>query len=149
MTSMMDILVVLLLFLLKSFVVGGEIVNPPPGLELPQSTAEMPPEESLVIAIDEDAISVGSEKVISIEETVKAEGLIIAPLSERLQLVREQRDEIATLQGLEYVEEELVTIQGDREIEFRVLQKVMYTLSENGYDNVALAVIRTSEEQGS
>ena len=53
-TSMMDILTVLLLFLLKSFVVEGEVVTPPPGVELPGSTADTPPEASLVIAISND-----------------------------------------------------------------------------------------------
>ena len=38
-TSMMDILTVLLLFLLKSFVVEGEVVTPVPGVELPSSSA--------------------------------------------------------------------------------------------------------------
>ena len=32
--------------------------------------------------------------------------------------------------------------QGDRDIEFRVLQKVMYTLHQNGYESIALAVLQ-------
>ena len=51
MTSMMDILTVLLLFLLKSFVVDGEALTPPPGLELPQSTSESMPAESIHLAL--------------------------------------------------------------------------------------------------
>ena len=145
MTSMMDIFTVLLLFLLKSFVVGGEVVNPPPGLELPQSTAEAPPQESLIIAIDGDAISLGSERVLSIGEAVADEDMILESLDARLQAVITQRDEIAALRGATEPEDEVVTIQGDREIEFQVLQKVMYTLNYNGFENISLAVIRTAE----
>ena len=36
------------------------------------------------------------------------------------------------------------TIQGDKAIEFRVLQKVMYTLNQNGYESIALAVLQKS-----
>jgi biopolymer transport protein ExbD len=142
---MMDILVVLLLFLLKSFVVEGAAVNPPPGLELPSSTAESPPEESLIIAIDDDAISLGSERVVSIQDAVASGRMIIEPLDARLKAVIDQREEIAALQGATHIEDEVITIQGDRQIEFRVLQRVMYTLNENGFENIALAVIRSSE----
>jgi biopolymer transport protein ExbD len=144
MTSMMDIFTVLLLFLLKSFVVGGEVVNPPPGLELPRSTAEAPPQESLIIAIDDDAISLGSERVMTIDDAVADEDMILELLDERLQAVITQRDEIAALRGATETEDEVVTIQGDRQIEFRVLQKVMYTLNYNGFENISLAVIRTA-----
>ena len=35
-----------------------------------------------------------------------------------------------------------VVIQGDRNIEYSLLRKVMFTLSQSGYDNVSLAVLR-------
>ena len=138
----MDILTVLLLFLLKSFVVGGEVVNPPAGVELPKSTAEAPPEESLVIAIDDQSILIGQERVASISEVVGSPSMVIAPLDEKLETIIQQRDEIASLRGNGAQEGEIVTIQGDREIEFQVLQRVMYTLNYNGFDNISLAVLK-------
>lgn len=144
-TSMMDILTVLLLFLLKSFVVGGEDVIPPPGLELPKSTAQAPPPAALIVAIDDDAIMLSGERVATVHETVAQEGLLITSLDDRLQAVIAQRDEISRLQGSNLLEDEVVTIQGDREVEFRVLRKVLFTLHENGFQNVALAVVRTPE----
>jgi biopolymer transport protein ExbD len=140
--SMMDILTVLLLFLLKSYVAGGEVMVPPPGITLPNSTAESIPQSSLVVAIDNDEILVGSERVITIADAVGADGLEIAPLSARLQQMREQQEEIAKLRGEET--KLAATIQGDRNIEFRVLRKVMYTLNQNGYEDIALAVLQKS-----
>ncbi len=46
-TSMMDILTVLLLFLLKSFVVEGEVITPVPGVDLPESSSETTPHASV------------------------------------------------------------------------------------------------------
>jgi biopolymer transport protein ExbD len=142
--SMMDILTVLLLFLLKSHVAGGEVVVPPPGIELPASTAEQLPQTSLVVAIDDDEILVGSERVITVADAVASDDLEIAPLAERLRATREQQAEIARRRGETPAETGSATIQGDREIEFRVLQRVMYTLNQNGYQNVALAVLQKS-----
>ncbi|MCK4774074.1 MAG: biopolymer transporter ExbD, partial [Candidatus Krumholzibacteria bacterium] len=50
-TSMMDILTVLLLFLLKSFVVEGEVMTPIPGVDLPESSSDTTPRAAVVIAI--------------------------------------------------------------------------------------------------
>jgi biopolymer transport protein ExbD len=142
MTSMMDILVVLLLFLLKSFVVDGEAQTPPPGITLPNSTAASAPEASLVIAIGSDAILVNSEKIASIAETKQSPRMLIAPLDRRLAAVRAQMAEIENAGGA--AAERVVTIQGDREIEFQVLEKVMYTLHQNGFEHIALAVIKSA-----
>jgi biopolymer transport protein ExbD len=141
---MMDILVVLLLFLLKSFVVEGEAMVPPPGLDLPKSTAEDLPNESIVIAIDEESILLSGERVVSIAEAVASDGLLIEALAERLDSVWEQQETIANLRGAELARERIVTIQGDRDIEFQVLQRVMYTLNHRGFENISLAVIRNA-----
>ena len=140
--SMMDILTVLLLFLLKSYVAGGEVMVPAPGVRLPASTAERPPQASLVVAIDRDEIMVGGESVASLAEVMRSEALEIAPLAERLQLVQGQEKEIARLGGRAVPERRVATIQGDRFIQFRVLKKVMFTLHRNGYEDIALAVLQ-------
>jgi len=142
--SMMDILTVLLLFLLKSYVAGGEVMVPPTGIHLPTSSADQPPPTSLVVAIDHDEILIGGERVTTLAEAVGEPGLEIAPLTSQLRVVQEQQDQIARLRGTEPTQHRVATIQGDREIEFRVLQKVMYTLGRNGYENIALAVLQKS-----
>ena len=53
-------------------------------------------------------------------------------------------DEIARMRGTQTQPNRVVTIQGDRDIEFKVLQKVMYTLGQNGYENISLAVLQKS-----
>jgi biopolymer transport protein ExbD len=142
--SMMDILTVLLLFLLKSYVAGGEVMVPPTGITLPSSSADQPPPTSLVVAIDDDEILVGSERVATLAEALGEPGMEIAPLTSHLRAVQEQQDQIARMRGGEPSQHRVATIQGDRNIEFRVLQKVMYTLGQNGYENIALAVLQKS-----
>jgi biopolymer transport protein ExbD len=141
-TSLMDILTCLLFFVLKSFVAGGEVTVPPPGLDLPRSSAESPMVSSLVIAIDREAILIGSERIASVREAEASPQMLIAPLAARLQTARDQMDDIARRKGADPAGHQVVTIQGDENIEFRVLQKVMYTLNQGGFDDIALAVIK-------
>jgi biopolymer transport protein ExbD len=142
MTSMMDILTVLLLFLLKSFVVDGESLTPPPGLELPQSTSDSLPQESIHLALEERGVLLGEDLVATADQIMQAPGFEIAPLAARLQGLQRQSDRIAQLQGRE--PRRTATIQGDKDLQFAMLQKVMYTLSVNGYGDISLAVIKKS-----
>ena len=148
-TSLMDILTCLLFFVLKSFVAGGETTVPPPGLRLPRSTADAAMTTSLVIAIDKEAILVGSERVASVQAAESSDQLLIQPLADRLVAAGQQMDEIAKLKKSDKPESRIVTIQGDGDIEFRVLQKVMYTLNQSGFQDISLAVLKKAEEHSS
>lgn len=141
-TSMMDILTVLLLFLLKSFVAEGEVVTPAPGVELPQSISQDTPEASLVIAIAGDRISISGETVVALDGTVDGglgDTMVIGALVSALDQARETQSTIAARR--EETWEGRVTIQGDRDMSFAVLQRVMYTCSQSGFADVALAVL--------
>ncbi len=142
-TSMMDILTVLLLFLLKSFVAEGEVVTPVPGVELPVSASKDQPVATLVVAVSETDILLGSELISTVREVIEGTGMKIEPLAARLAEAKEKQDEIAALRGTPNDDSEgQITIQGDREIPFQVLQKVMYTCQQSGFASISLAVIK-------
>ena len=143
-TSMMDILTVLLLFLLKSFVVEGEAITPVPGVNLPESTSRSTAQAAVVIAIFEDNVMMNGEVVASVSEAISSDDLLIESLADRLDAAREQAIEIAERRGDDEEFKGRVAIQGDREIEFTILQRVMYTCSFSGFEDISLAVIGTS-----
>lgn len=143
-TSMMDILTTLLLFVLKAFVAGGEVSTPPPGVTLPTSTAEATASSSVVVAIERDAIIVGGERVAVVSDVLADDGPAIPLLASRLVQERAQMDAIAERNPGDKPAARMVTIQGDREIEFRLLRKVMTTVHESGFEDVALAVLKRS-----
>jgi biopolymer transport protein TolR len=136
--SMMDVLTVLLLFLLKSYSTEGQGVLPPAGVLLPTSTAQLPPQPSLVVAIDDDDILLGDQRVATVHEAEASGDPGVPALAERLAAQRQaERASGAPLART-------ATIQGDRDIEFRVLKRVMLTLTESGYEDVSLAVFQKS-----
>ena len=141
-TSMMDILTTLLFFVLKSYVSGGEVTVPPPGVTLPRSTVNADMHTSVVVAIDHDGIMMDGERVATVEEAIATDELMIAPLAKRLAVARALMDNLAERKGEKHTATRLATIQGDAGIEFRVLQKVMYTLDRNGFPDIALAVLK-------
>src|SRR5262245_62158167 len=141
-TSMMDILTTLLFLVLKSYFSGGEVTVRPPGVTLRRSSVNADMHTSVVVAIDHDGIMMDGERVATVQEAIATDELMIAPLAKRLTEARAQMDELAQRKGEKHETARLATIQGDAGIEFRVLQKVMYTLDRNGFPDIALAVLK-------
>jgi biopolymer transport protein ExbD len=141
MTSMMDILTVLLLFLLKSFVVDAGVVHPPPGVELPTSTSEDSPDGDLVVAVTDAAILVGARPVADLDDVRRGNDLLIPALESELRAELDQMDALDARKGREPGLRQ-VTVQGDKSLEFHVLERVMYTCHAAGFDEMALAVIQ-------
>ncbi len=128
-TSMMDILTTLLFFVLKSYISGAEVTSPPPGVTLPRST------------VDSGMRSSG-ERVATVSEAIASHQLMIASLGARLSEARAQMDDLDRRKGKAPSATHLATIEGDAQIEFRLLQKVMYTLDRSGFPDIALAVLK-------
>jgi len=143
-TSMMDILTVLLLFLLKSFVAEGEVITPAPGVSLPESTSETTPESSVVVAILDDRIMLDGRVVAEVAAATRGEDLLIPALAEQLDQSRLQGQAIAERRGDAASYAPKLAIQGDRDIPFNVLQRVMYTCNHSGYGDIALVVLGAS-----
>jgi len=143
-TSMMDILTVLLLFLLKSFVVEGEAITPVPGVALPESSSDTTPQATIVIAIFDNTVMMDGEAVASVSDAVASSNLLIESLALRLDDARATVVDIARRRGGGEEFQGTVTIQGDRDIDFAILQRVMYTCTASGYEEISLAVIGTS-----
>ena len=140
----MDILTVLLLFLLKSFVVEGEVVTPAPGVELPESSSKTQPQAAIVIAIFDDAVMMDGDVITTVSNAVASDDLYIEALAARLDAARARVEEIAQHRGTDEDFVGKISIQGDRDINFEILQRVMYTCSMRGYEDISLAVLGTS-----
>ena len=139
MTSLVDVLTVLVFFLLKNFSTEGDIMTPTNNLELPESSAKAKPEISLVIGISQKHIMVEGTPVALVSEEQVREGTDIPGLSTFLEEKRKQTEAIAEFDK-NVVFNGKLAIQGDRKIPYWLLQKVLATCGENGYSSFALAV---------
>lgn len=135
MTSLMDIFTALLLFLLKAFVASGQSGTVSPGVQLPSSLARTPVREAPIVAVTRDFVLLDGEAMASSTEAVRGSNLEIAPLYARLSQLHGEHSREPGF-------EPRVVVQGDRGIEFRLLQRVMYTSHLAGYTSVSLAVLQ-------
>lgn len=141
MTSLVDVLTVLVFFLLKNFSTEGDILTPSPGLELPVSSSQQKPEPVLVVAISQKHIMADGQPVALVGEEMGRAGTAIPALSDWLARRKSRTETLAQFDpALDF--EGKITIQGDKAIPWKLLEKVLHTCGQSGYSNFALAVTR-------
>jgi biopolymer transport protein ExbD len=138
MTALMDIFSTLLLFLLKSFVAEGQASTVTPGVTLPSSVAQAEAHDAPVIAVTSEFIALDGNLILTSDKALNSADLELPKLYDALVTLRE------TIQPPEG-EVARVVIQGDRGIEFRLLQRVMYTSQLAGWPDVSLAVLQDTK----
>ena len=139
-TSMMDMFTIILVFLLKTYSTEGQLIHPSEFLTLPQSTVQTMPEVALDVSVSKEWVFVNNEPIESIPAIVSQRGLIIAPLQAELLKYANEAKRMETRYGIPFSGK--VNIQGDKDIPYRVMVKVMATCGRSEYPNMRLAVYR-------
>ncbi|HEX2957538.1 MAG TPA: biopolymer transporter ExbD [Chitinispirillaceae bacterium] len=142
-TSMMDMFTIILVFLIKNFSTEGAIVTPADNLTLPKSTVEKRAKEALGVKVSKNTIIVENTLVINEQqyaEIEKQKDFMIQLLHDVLTKYAEEARKMAEISGNEFSGE--ITIQGDVEIPYNILTRVMYTCGQAGYPKMNLFVYR-------
>jgi biopolymer transport protein ExbD len=142
-TSMMDMFTIILVFLLKSFSTQGQLVTPATGLELPTSTIERTANEALNVKVSRNNIVVENTLVVDsvgYGQLMEQKDFLIPSLQEVLQKFADEARKAAEMFGKEFSGE--ITIQGDVEVPYKVLTRIMYTCGQAGYPVMNLIVYR-------
>jgi biopolymer transport protein ExbD len=150
--SLMDILVVLLVFLMKSYgdqpieVTGSD-------LKVPKSTTQLPPEDMTTVTVTRKSILVNNTKAVdvkegSVDKSQKKGGessLYIQPLYDELTAAVKKRKKEAKVLNEEY--EPVVTIIADQSTPYRLVTEVMYTAGQAELSKFKFAVIKSERSK--
>lgn len=145
-TSMVDMFVILLVFLLKSYSTSPVNITPKDGLRLPESSAITDPVDVVKLIVAEDGVFVEDKKVMELVKGRVPAGAMDANDPSFLKSLYEALDERAKhAQEISKVNDSFefdgkILMQADRELSYEILQKVMYTSMMAGYADVKLAV---------
>ena len=134
---LIDILSVMVAFLLV-YSTDVEVVQNSKGVEIPQSTAEVLPKQSVVVMITRDQLFVQGEMVASIAQIRDPGTEVIAPLHAVLARPLVGVDASAQEEALASRE---ITVVADKSLPYEVVKKVMTTCTVANYGRLSLAVI--------
>jgi len=133
--SLIDIFTILIFFLLINTGVADVLPNSK-AIKLPESTAEKPPRETVVVMVSANDIIVGGRKVASVSDVIDAESDLIPGLKAELDLLAGRQ----VIRAENEAQKRAITIMGDKEIPYRLLRKVMVTCARADFTDVAFAV---------
>jgi biopolymer transport protein ExbD len=134
MTSLIDILTLLLVFLIQSFSAEGNLVTPSADLALPLSSSKKPARPSLMLELTHTGI-VADGKQLALNESFASSGDFL--VKNVYAWLLEQK---ATFGGATEAQRQ-ITLQCDRELEFNIVKRVMFTCSKAGFTDFSVLVI--------
>ncbi|MCX7022391.1 MAG: biopolymer transporter ExbD [bacterium] len=140
-TSMMDMMTIVLVFLLKTFSTQGDISATAAKLSLPKSDSKSIPGVVDRVAVGTDAIYFLEEEVITTDEAISSKDIVIKPLKARMETRVEALQETMRTAGRE-AEPPKILVLADKNHYFSLIKKVVATAASAGYMNITLASIQ-------
>ena len=147
-TSMVDMFVILLVFLLKSYSTSPVNIPPSDKLTLPVSTSVKDPVDVLKVVVSKDGIFVDEKQILKLNEKgeVEVSDMDANDTNFIRTLYTELDEQAKKSQSIASVNETLefdgkVLMQADRGVPYALLRKVMYTSMLAGYADVKIAVM--------
>ena len=146
-TSMVDMFVILLVFLLKSYSTSPVQITPNKDLTLPESTVQTDPEDVITLVLAQTGIFIDDKKIVDLaagelnaEDRDKTDAQFIRKLFDELDMQAKKTRDIASLNDTVEFDGKIL-MQADRDLPYAILQKVMYTSMLAGYADMKLAVV--------
>lgn len=145
-TSLLDILTIILVFLLQSYNSSGVIINVPKGIELPRSASESLNSFGVNIQVSATQIWVDDAEVVNSELAEKRLVLDegdrrIVPLYDQLVKIKE------TIKQSEKLSPEATKFSGianlvlDKSLKYSYVKKIMYTCAQAGFKEFKFVVL--------
>lgn len=146
-TSMADIFIIVLVFLLKSYSSGAMGVSPSaPGLSLPLASAQDAPAEALKLEISEKSVQVDGQPVATLEQfRFRAEDLEGSGVSKTLgKVISVQREKqlLIARSNPDVKVDSKVLVLADQRAPYATIKSVLASAAVHGYTDFKLAVVK-------
>ena len=156
-TSMMDMMTIILVFLLKSYSTSDISVKPDENLKLPVSTSQKAPELAVNLVVSQRNLVVDGVHVLNLERKAEGDGSVVVPEDElKGQLISSLHDrllekaEAAKSLGEQTGKDDFefkgeILMQIHKDMPFSVVRQVMYTAGQAQFGKFRFVVYKTGE----
>ncbi len=147
MTSLMDIVSIIVVYLLKSYASDPVVINPTAGQQIPMSSADAGLQDGLPVFVSPRGITFQDRKVATLTEDGRVDpGLVeqhlVGPLFDAFAEEVDRAQAMAARRNEEWNSQ--VILVGDQRIPFDTIVDVMYTAGRAGISRYSFCVIRNS-----
>jgi biopolymer transport protein ExbD len=144
-TSLMDVVSIIVVYLLKSYGTDPVVITPTAGQKVPMSRADAPIQDGVPVYVSQRSITFGSQRVVQLDENgdvdpTQVTGQLIGPLFDLMSEEAERSKQTSGQKGETW--EGTIILVGDVNLKFSTLVKVMYTAGKAEYSKYAFCVIQ-------
>lgn len=147
-TSLMDLMTVIVVFLLQSFSATEFAVRPSEDLHLPDSVNTKAPIESVQLIISRRAVVVEGKAVARVDDQYELEGVEPSELyAPNIYLALKRQADIEKARAKRFGKEfnGNITIQAHEEIPFKLLVKALVTAGKAEFGNIKFMAFKVGE----
>lgn len=145
-SSLMDILTILLIFLILSFDSQDAKVQAPDGFDIPPSTSQAAVKLAIKVSIAPDSVRIEDEKIESLVGGKFSKSALDSDKQVKRLLVALQKEKARLEQGSSTVgdedEKEIIYLEAATGTHFEVVDRVLKTAAAAGFSKFRLAVQR-------
>lgn len=128
-TSLLDVLVILLVFLLKSYNASDLKLNLVDNLTIPDSDARKLGNHTVIVQVDKDKKIFVNDKEIGLMVSHRENPILL----EELKKIREQKRAPASATGEKAKEDKTINLVFDKSLPYKVMKGVMHTSATAGF----------------
>lgn len=148
-TPLVDMFVIIVLFLIANFSATGEVLMMTKDIQLPEAFNVQEIELAPVVLVSNTDIVVSGTAVGRVEDLTKDEYLNIPALEEKLRELKKQYEDLhAMAKDTEGSFKGDVNIQASKDVQFKVIKRVLYSCATAGYTNLNFAVLTKGGTEG-
>lgn len=146
-TSLMDVVSIIVVYLLKSYGSDPVLIMPTGGQKIPMSKADSPIQDGTPVYISARAITFANKKIVQIDENgdidpAALQNHLIGPLYDAMAEEADKAKQMAANTGGEWTGR--VILVGDQSLKFSTIVDVMYTAGRAEFREYAFCVIQNS-----
>jgi len=140
-TSMIDVFVLLVIFLIQQFSADGDLLFMTDKIRMPEAANFEQIVRAPVVQISADEISIEGARIAQVADIEGEEYWNIPALEEKLRDQKKAYEMVrAGADGAEGFKGD-INIQADKAVPFKIVKRVMYSANQAGYFNINFAVL--------
>lgn len=141
-TPLVDMFVMIVLFLIANFSASGDILSMSKDIQLPTATHVRELENVPIVQISKEKIVVdGSPIPGTVDDLTREDYLNIPALEEKLRELKKSYETMHQAAGDTKGFSGDVNIQAHKDVQFKIVKRVMFSCATAGYGNINFAVL--------
>src|SRR5687767_14599727 len=140
-TPLVDMFVIIVLFLIANFSATGEVLMMSKDISLPEAKNVQDIQSAPVVTISKTKVLLSGALIGRVEDFTREEYLNIPLLEEKLRDERKKFEDLHSAANDSGAFKGDVNIQADKQVEFRIVKRVMFSCASAGYGNINFATL--------